>query len=63
MSTSYETEPIEHFGLVAGMFDELGVGELIDKDLPAIERRHTLSFRAVLVFLLRTLGHSPHQLR
>ena len=31
MSTSYETKTIEHLGLVAGMYDELGVGELIDQ--------------------------------
>ncbi|QBQ55081.1 DUF4277 domain-containing protein [Nitrosococcus wardiae] len=30
MDTNYETKTIEHVGLVAGMFDELGVGELLD---------------------------------
>ncbi len=34
MSTSYETKTIEHLGLVAGMYDELGIGELIDQLIP-----------------------------
>jgi hypothetical protein len=34
MSTSYESKTIEHLGLVAGMYDELGIGELIDEMSP-----------------------------
>ena len=28
------TNTIEHFGIVAGIFDELGMGKIIDRALP-----------------------------
>ena len=30
----YKSETLEHLGLVAGMFDELGIGELVDEMVP-----------------------------
>lgn len=34
MVARYETKTVEHLGLVAGMFDEPGTGELIDQFIP-----------------------------
>ncbi|MDQ3460437.1 MAG: DUF4277 domain-containing protein [Deinococcota bacterium] len=34
MSETYKSETLEHLGLVAGMFDELGIGELVDELIP-----------------------------
>ena len=34
METRFETKTIEHLGLVAGMFDEFGIGALIDEVVP-----------------------------
>ena len=34
MSESYKSETLEHLGLLAGMFDELGIGELVDTLVP-----------------------------
>ncbi len=31
MGESYRSQVIDHLGLVAGMFEELGIGEVIDK--------------------------------
>jgi transposase len=31
---TYKCETLEHLGLVAGMFDELGVSELVDEMVP-----------------------------
>jgi transposase len=31
MGESYRSQVLDHLGLVAGMFDELGIGEVIDK--------------------------------
>lgn len=31
MSETYKSETLERLGLVSGMFDELGMGELVDE--------------------------------
>ncbi len=57
MSTSYETKTLEHLGLVAGMFDELGVGELIDTVIPQdFEQRQVTVGQAVKAMVLNGLG-------
>jgi hypothetical protein len=30
----YKSKQLEHLGLVTGMYDELGIGELLDKLIP-----------------------------
>ncbi|MCP4407350.1 MAG: DUF4277 domain-containing protein, partial [Gammaproteobacteria bacterium] len=30
-SEHYSSKPLKHLGLVAGMYDELGIGELVDR--------------------------------
>ena len=31
MEQTYRSQILDHLGLVAGMFDELGIGEVVDK--------------------------------
>lgn len=63
MSTSYETKTIEHLGLVAGMFDELGVGELIDKVIAQdFEQRQVTLGQAVKAMVLNGLGFANRRL-
>jgi hypothetical protein len=40
------TNTIEHFGTVAGIFDELGIGEIIDRASPKT-RQHKASHSAI----------------
>ncbi len=63
MSTSYETKTIEHLGLVAGMYDELGVGELIDELIPQdFEQRQVTVGQAVKAMVLNGLGFANRRL-
>jgi transposase len=63
MSTSYETKTIEHLGLVAGMYDELGVGELIDQLIPQdFEQRQVTIGQAVKAMVLNGLGFANRRL-
>jgi transposase len=63
MSTSYETKTIEHLGLVAGMYDELGVGELIDELIPQdFEQRQVTIGQAVKAMVLNGLGFANRRL-
>ncbi len=41
------TNTIEHFGIVAGIFDELGIGKVIDRALPKT-RQHKASHSAII---------------
>jgi hypothetical protein len=64
--TTYKSETLEHLGLVAEMFDELGIGELVDELVPqdlsqrkefalvegTIERYAELDLRTTVNFLL-----------
>ncbi len=63
MSTSYETKTIEHLGLVAGMYDELGVGELIDQLISQdfVQRQVTIG-QAVKAMVLNGLGFANRRL-
>ena len=63
MSTSYESKTIEHLGLVAGMYDELGVGELIDELIPQdFEQRQVTLGQAVKAMVLNGLGFANRRL-
>ncbi len=63
MSTRYETKTIEHLGLVATMFDELGVGELIDQLIPQdFEQRQVTVGQAVKAMVLHGLGFANRRL-
>lgn len=63
MSTSYETKTIEPLGLVAKMFDELGIGELIDELIPQdFEQRQVTVGQAVKAMVLNGLGFANRRL-
>lgn len=63
MSTSYESKTIEHLGLVAGMYDELGVGELIDAVIAQdFEQRQVTIGQAVKAMVLNGLGFANRRL-
>jgi transposase len=51
-----------HHGLVAGMFDELGIGNIIDKTLPK-QGQHKLSHSVIVkAMLINTLGFNERRL-
>ncbi len=63
MSTSYETKTLEQLGLVAGMYDELGVGELINELIPQdFEQRQVTIGQAVKAMVLNGLGFANRRL-
>lgn len=57
MSESYHSEILDHLGLVAGMYDELGIGELLDELIVQDhEKRHVSIGQAVKAMVLNGLG-------
>ena len=56
------TTSLSHFGLVAGMFDELGIADLIDTSMPK-SRNHLLSHSTVIkAMCLNGLGFNESRL-
>ena len=56
------TNTIEHFGIVAGIFDELGIGKIIDRALPKT-RHHKASHSAIIkAMALNGLGFNESRL-
>ena len=53
MITKPTTQILDHLGLVAGMFDELGIAEVIPQDQ---EKRHISVGQAVKAMVLNGLG-------
>lgn len=63
MDVSYETKTMEHLGLIAGMFDELGIGELINEVVPQdVEQRQVTIGQAVKAMVLNGLGFANRRL-
>ena len=59
----YRTQVLDHLGLVAGMFDELGIAEVIDKATPQNpEMRMVTAGHAVKAMVLNGLGFVNQQL-
>jgi transposase len=59
----YSSKQLGHLGLVAGMFDELGLGELIDKIIPQDAEKRTVSLgQAVKAMVLNGLGFANRAL-
>lgn len=53
----YNSKLLNHLGLVSGMYDELRIGELIDRVLPQNEGKQIVSFgQAVKAMVLNGLG-------
>ena len=62
MPRLYRTEILDHRGLVAGMYDELGLGEVLDRTTPHTpETRFVTVGQAVKAMVLHGLGgvHQP----
>ena len=59
----YSSKLLDHLGLVSGMYDELGIGELIDRILPQNEGKRVVSVgQAVKAMVLNGLGFSNRAL-
>ena len=60
---SYRTQVFDHLGLVAGMFEELGITEVIDQATPQNPAmRIVTAGHAVKAMVLNGLGFLNHQL-
>jgi hypothetical protein len=63
MSRPYSSEVLDHLGLVAGMFDELGIGYVIDHATQQNPETHFVTVgSAVKVIVLNGLGFVNQQL-
>ena len=59
----YSSKLLDHLGLVAGMYDELGLGALIDRVLPQDQDKRTVSLgQAVKAMVLNGLGFAQRAL-
>ena len=59
----YNSKLLNHLGLVAGMYDELGIGNLIDQILPQNEERRVVSVgQAIKAMVLNGLGFANRAL-
>ncbi len=59
----YSSKVLDHLGLVAGMYDELGIGRLIDRLLPQAQDKRTVSIgQAVKAMILNGLGFAHRAL-
>ena len=57
------TNAIDHFGIIAGIFDELGISEVIDPALPKT-RHHKASHSAMIkAMVLNGLGFIESRLK
>ncbi|NNJ83353.1 MAG: IS1634 family transposase, partial [Gammaproteobacteria bacterium] len=62
-SKHYRSLVINHLGLVAGMYDELGIGELIDRLISQDSRKRTVSIgQAIKAMILNGLGFAHRAL-
>lgn len=60
---TYKSETLEHLGLVAGMFDELGIGELVDELVPQdLSQRKVSVGQALKAMVLNGLGFANRRL-
>ena len=61
--TTYKSETLEHLGLVAGMFDELGIGDLVDELVPQdLSQRKVSVGQALKAMVLNGLGFANRRL-
>jgi transposase len=57
MPASYQSQILDHLGLVSGMFDELGIGDIIDRAIDQNARKRQVSVgQAVKALVLNGLG-------
>lgn len=59
----YSSQVLNHLGLVAGMYDELGLGDLIDQVIPQDgDKRHVSVGQAIKAMVLNGLGFTQRAL-
>src|SRR3954470_5439009 len=59
----HKSETLEHLGLVAGMFDELGIGDLVDELVPQdLSQRKVSVGQALKAMVLNGLGFANRRL-
>ncbi len=59
----YSSKLLNHLGLVAGMYDELGIGELIEQRIPQDDEKRVVSIgQAVKAMVLNGLGFTNRAL-
>ena len=57
VAPGYETRTLDHLGLIAGMYEELGIGEVIDRVVPQGREKRIVSVgQAVKAMVLNGLG-------
>ena len=62
-ANSYKSYNLDHLGLVAGMYDELGIGDLLDQMIYQDEEKRVVSIgQAVKAMVLNGLGFANHTL-
>jgi transposase len=63
MPATYQSQILDHLGLVAAMFDKLGIGDVIDRNIDQDARRRQVSVgQAVKAMVLNGLGFVNQQL-
>ena len=63
MSSPYQSQVLDHLGLVAAMYEELGIGEVIDRAITQDATKRTVSLgQAVKAMVLNGLGFVNQQL-
>lgn len=63
MPPIYQSQVLDHLGLVAGMYDELGIGEVIDQAIPQDMTKRIVSLgQAIKAMILNGLGFVTQQL-
>jgi len=62
-AANFHTQTLEHLGLVSGMYDELGIGNLLDSLIPQDSAKRDISIgQAVKAMVLNGLGFSQRAL-
>jgi len=56
------TRNIDHLGIVAGVFDELGISEVLDEKLPKNRQHKVPHFTIVKAMVLNGLGYTERRL-
>ncbi len=60
---THKSKTLEHLGLVAGMFDELGIGDLVDGLIPQdLSQRKVSVGQALKAMVLNGLGFANRRL-
>ena len=53
------TTQIDHFGIVAGIFDQLGIAEVVDKKIPKLRHHKLTHSDAVKAMIINGLVFPP----